>query len=59
MKKIIFVIKIKIMMNIQKKKIKNAFMMGRFVMMMMIALNMKMLLYNNDDIELSHQTMKF
>ena len=59
MKKIIFMIKIKIMMNIQKKKIKNAFMMGRFVMMMMIALNMKMLLYNNDDIELSHQTMKF
>ena len=47
------------MMNIQKKKIKNALMMGRFVMMMMIALNMKMLLYNNDDIELSHQTMKF
>ena len=59
MKKIIFMIKIKIMMNIQKKKIKNALMMGRFVMMMMIALNMKMLLYNNDDIELSHQTMKF
>ena len=59
MKKIIFMIKIKIMMNIQKKKIKNALMMGRFVMMMMIALNMKMLLYNNDDIELSYQTMKF